>query len=268
MNEINKTLYIPLYGKAVVSAKGVILHDKKAEEIWQEIQFALKRKSRSKWLAYYMSMRAKVFDEFVLSHLNNNQEEYTVLHLGCGLDSRVMRVNAAQFPNCSWFDVDFPQVIEERKKYFQETPHYRMLGADLKSESCLNELPPSKKAIVIMEGVAMYLTNEDLSKLFRTLDKKFSEISLLVDVYTEFGAKISKYKNPVNEVSAHTMYGLNEPTRILLDTAIQFVQHRELTPVSLINELKGAEKFTFKKLFAGNFSKKLYRMYEYKKQST
>ena len=33
MNNVNKTLYIPLYGKAYVSRKGIILNDKKAEEI-------------------------------------------------------------------------------------------------------------------------------------------------------------------------------------------------------------------------------------------
>ena len=30
MTEVNKTLYIPLYGKSYVSQKGVILSDKKA----------------------------------------------------------------------------------------------------------------------------------------------------------------------------------------------------------------------------------------------
>lgn len=36
MNEINKTLYIPLYGKAKVSKMGIILNDKTAETIWDE----------------------------------------------------------------------------------------------------------------------------------------------------------------------------------------------------------------------------------------
>ena len=33
MNNVNKTLYIPLYGKAYVSRRGLLLEDKKAEEI-------------------------------------------------------------------------------------------------------------------------------------------------------------------------------------------------------------------------------------------
>ena len=54
MNSVNKTLYIPLYGKSYVSKKGLFLDDKKAEEIWEAEGFSLKGKSRSKWLAYYM----------------------------------------------------------------------------------------------------------------------------------------------------------------------------------------------------------------------
>ena len=62
MNEVNKTLYIPLYGKSYVSKKGIILQDKKAEEIWSSEGFRLTGKARSKWLAYYMGMRSAVFD--------------------------------------------------------------------------------------------------------------------------------------------------------------------------------------------------------------
>ena len=34
MNNVNKTLYIPLFAKAYVSKKGLFLHDEKAEQIW------------------------------------------------------------------------------------------------------------------------------------------------------------------------------------------------------------------------------------------
>ena len=60
MDSVNKTLYIPLYGKALVSRKGILLKDAKAESIWDTEGFPLKGKSKSKWLAYYMGMRAAV----------------------------------------------------------------------------------------------------------------------------------------------------------------------------------------------------------------
>ena len=48
MNSVNKTLYIPLYGKAYVSRRGLFLDDKKAEQIWAAEGFELKGKSKSK----------------------------------------------------------------------------------------------------------------------------------------------------------------------------------------------------------------------------
>ncbi len=89
MNGVNKTLYIPLYGKAYVSKKNLILHDVKAEEIWEKEQFALKKKSRSKWLAYFMAMRARIFDEWVKSNACG-KDDLIILHIGCGMDSRCL----------------------------------------------------------------------------------------------------------------------------------------------------------------------------------
>ena len=89
MNEVNKTLYIPLYGKSKVSQQGIILNDPSAERIWKEEAFPIRGKSRSKWLAYNMAMRARVFDDWTERMLRRNNDAL-VLHLGCGLDSRSM----------------------------------------------------------------------------------------------------------------------------------------------------------------------------------
>ena len=131
MNSVNKTLYIPLYGKAYVSRKGLFLQDKKAEESWGAEGFSLKGKSKSKWLAYYMGIRSAVFDDW-LRQQAEAMPGGTILHLGCGLDSRVLR---AGIMGLKWYDVDFPEVIAERKRYYTESDEYKMLAADLRSEA-------------------------------------------------------------------------------------------------------------------------------------
>lgn len=117
MNEVNKTLFIPLYGKSQVSKKGIILHDPTAEKIWEEEGFPMHGKSKSKWLAYNMAMRARVFDDWTEERLREH-EGAIVLHIGCGLDSRCIRINE---PYSNWIDGDFPDVIDVRKKYYQES---------------------------------------------------------------------------------------------------------------------------------------------------
>ncbi|MDE5758108.1 MAG: hypothetical protein K2H85_05790, partial [Allobaculum sp.] len=81
MNEINKTLFIPLFGKALVSRQGLILSDPKAEEIWNQQIFWLSRKSRSKWLAYFMALRARIFDDWTNQQFLLHPEAL-VFHLG------------------------------------------------------------------------------------------------------------------------------------------------------------------------------------------
>ena len=129
MNNVNKTLYIPLYGKAFVSKKGIILRDTKAEEIWSAEGFKLKGKSRSKWLAYYMRMRSAVFDSWLKKKIGE-MNDAVILHIGCGMDSRILRIGETGH---LCYDIDFPEVIEERKKYYAESDKYRMLAVDVRS---------------------------------------------------------------------------------------------------------------------------------------
>ena len=69
MDGVNKTLYIPLSGKAAVSRRGILLRDPMAEDIWDRSGFPLHGKSRSKWLAYNLGMRAAVFDAWLSAQL-------------------------------------------------------------------------------------------------------------------------------------------------------------------------------------------------------
>lgn len=261
MNNVNKTLYIPFYGKALVSKKGIILNDKKAEEIWEEVKFPLKGRSKSKWLAYYMGMRAAVFDNWVQERLKA-YPNCVVLHLGCGLDSRVQRVgeNAKR-----WFDVDFPSVIEERMRYYQQTESYTMLACDIKDCEFINVLPHAECVIVLLEGVSMYLTNQELKNVLLKLSERFCKLCVLVDCYTPFAAKMSKIKNPIKEVGVTKVYGVENPIVIENDKGLRFIKEHDMTPQALVNELKGFEKFIFKHLYAGGVSKKLYKTYEYEK---
>lgn len=259
MDNVNKTLYIPLYGKSYVSKRGVILHDAKAEEIWAAEGFQLKGKSASKWLAYYMGMRAAVFDRWVIDQMEK-MPEASVLHLGCGMDSRICRVGTA---GNLWYDIDFPEVIAERMKYYCETETYKMLDADVTEEDFLSAII-GKSAIVVMEGISMYLKPEQLQSVMTRLCDHFEQVSLLMDCYTVFAAKASKYKNPINDVGVTEVYGLDEP-KLLENSGLSFLQERDMTPSDLIDQLQGMEKPVFRKLYAGNIARKMYRLYEYRK---
>lgn len=261
MNSVNKTLYIPLYGKAYVSRKGILLDDKKAEEIWKAEGFPLKGKSRSKWLAYYMGIRSAVFDEWVKQQMSDTPDA-VVIHIGCGMDSRALRVGTTTH---KWYDVDFPEVIEERKRYYSESADYRMIAGDAGDSDWLTTIPESKSAIVVMEGVSMYLTISRLHALTANLCTHFGQVAFLMDCYTVLAAKMSKHRNPINDVGVTEVYGIDDPM-LLQNGDFSFVEEHSMTPDKYIDELHGIEKRIFRKLYAGSFSKKLYRLFEYGKR--
>ena len=260
MNDVNKTLYIPLYGKAYVSRKGLFLDDKKAEEIWAAEGFELKGKSKSKWLAYYMGIRSAVFDEWLKQQMTDAQDA-VVIHIGCGMDSRVLRAGDV---NHKWYDVDFPEVIEERKKYYSESDNYQMLAVDVRAVDWLKSISENKRAVVVMEGVSMYLTSKELYELTVKLSEHFEQIAFLMDCYTVLAAKMSKYKNPVNDVGVTEVFGTDNPG-LFQHGEFVYVKEHTMTPQKYIGELNGIEKIIFEKLYAGGFSKKLYRLFEYRK---
>lgn len=259
MDNINKTLYIPLYGKSYVSKRGIVLKDPKAEEIWSAEGFPLKGKSKSKWLSFYMGMRAAVFDRWLKQRMDETPDA-VVLHLGCGMDSRVCRVGT---DGHLWYDVDFPEVIEARRQYYTESDYYKMLGTDVCAPQYLGQIA-GNTAIVVMEGISMYLKREDLLHLLSRLADHFEYVSLLLDCYTEFAAKASRYKNPINDVGVTEVYGLDDP-HLLEASGLTFLREHDMTPQNLIGELQGVEKAVFQRLYAGSIAKKMYRLYEYRK---
>ncbi|MBR2465965.1 MAG: class I SAM-dependent methyltransferase [Clostridia bacterium] len=244
-----------------MSNKGLFLDDKKAEEIWEAEGFSLGGKSKSKWLAYYMGIRSAVFDEWVKQKISNASNA-VIIHIGCGMDSRVIRVGAK---NHKWYDVDLSEVIEERKRYYAETANYQMLAADVRDCKWLTNVKESKTAVVVMEGVSMYLTAKEMRRLTDSLCAHFENLSLLVDCYTSFAAKISKRRNPINDVGVTEVYGIDDP-QAYQGEKLAFTKEHTMIPKKYIDELKGFERLVFSKLYAGSVSKKLYRLYEYQKK--
>jgi O-methyltransferase involved in polyketide biosynthesis len=260
LNNVNKTLYIPLYGKAYVSKRSLFLKDPKAEEIWEAEQFPLKGKAASKWLALYMGIRTAVFDGW-LKEITEGVENATVIHIGCGMDSRILRVGSECL---AWYDVDFPEVIKERKRYYTENGSYKMISADIRNSGWLSEIPENKKAVVVMEGVSMYLTLGELQTALKEICDHFDEVEILMDCYTVLAAKMSKYKNPINDVGVTSVYGIDDPL-ILQTDGLVYVKEHNMIPQKYVDELQGREKLIFAKLYGGGLSKRLYKLYEFKK---
>ena len=137
-----------------------------------------------------------------------------------------------------------------------------MLGADVKSAQWLQQLPCGN-ALVVMEGVSMYLRPEELRQTLGQIAAHFDKVYLLVDCYTEFAAKASRYKNPVNEVGVTEVYGMDRPEALAAETGLRYVKQHDMTPAALIRELSAGDRIVFSNLYGGKTARSLYRLYEF-----
>ena len=83
-----------------------------------------------------MGVRSAVFDEWLKQQMADAPNA-VVIHIGCGMDSRVIRVGTE---NHKWCDVDFSEVIEERKRYYTESDNYKMIAGDARESKWLSSI--------------------------------------------------------------------------------------------------------------------------------
>ncbi|MBO0810590.1 MAG: class I SAM-dependent methyltransferase [Microlunatus sp.] len=123
-------------------------------------------------------LRARRLDDWTREFLAGHPDA-SVLHLGCGLDSRAFRLEVPE--TASWYDLDFPDVIEIRRRLYPERPGYRLLASSAADLGWLNEIPADRPVLVVAEGVLPYLTEADIRELLRGVTDRFPSGELIFD---------------------------------------------------------------------------------------
>jgi O-methyltransferase involved in polyketide biosynthesis len=182
LSKEKETLLITLYCRALHSrSKDPVLRDRWAEDAVGLIDYDFGKLRVSRYDPLSIAVRARKFDLLTTRYLADSPEA-TVLHLGCGLDSRVFRVDPpARVP---WFDVDYPEVIELRRHLYPERAGCRLIGSSLADLSWLEEVPGDRPALVVAEGVTMYLTEEVVKPLLNRLTDHFPGGQMAFDAHS------------------------------------------------------------------------------------
>jgi O-methyltransferase involved in polyketide biosynthesis len=98
--------------------------------------------------------RAKLIDDAARAFLARH-DEAVVLHLGCGLDSRVLRLDPG--PGVRWFDVDQEPVIALRRQLYDDRENVTTIAASVTEPAWWSQVPDDLPRLVVAEGLLMYL---------------------------------------------------------------------------------------------------------------
>ncbi|MQA85044.1 MAG: class I SAM-dependent methyltransferase [Streptosporangiales bacterium] len=185
-----ETLLYTLYFRALDHrSKAPLVGDPWADEVLSRIDHNHRKLKMRASDRFFVLLRAKRLDDWTREFLDRHPDA-TVLHLGCGLDSRAFRIDAPEAVR--WYDLDYPEVIELRRRVYPERDSYQMIASSVTDPGWLDGIPTDRLVLVIAEGLLMYLAETDVKQLFGRLVDRFPHSELFFDAMTPGVTKLSK----------------------------------------------------------------------------
>ncbi|OBJ56399.1 class I SAM-dependent methyltransferase, partial [Mycobacterium sp. 1423905.2] len=208
-----QTMLATLYAKALdADAPKPILGDQYARSAVAQIDYDWRATTITPRRAPSVAIRSAHFDHWTRQFLAVHPEA-VVLHVGCGLDARVYRVDPG--PGVRWYDIDYPDVIALREQVYPSRANYRMLPASVTDRQWLAEVPADRPALFLGEGLTMYLTKDDGLALLRRVVDRFACGELQFDAFNTFGIRIQVTNSVVRRSGSTLHWGINGPDDIL-----------------------------------------------------
>lgn len=142
---------------------------------------------RGRQFAWPMIVRTAVMDEIILRLVEQERVD-VVLNLAAGLDARPYRLPLP--PELRWIDADLPEMIDYKTQVLAaERPACRLESArvDLTDQATRQSLfeyagADARRALVISEGLLVYLTPDQVAALARDLHGQMTFQWWLIDL--------------------------------------------------------------------------------------
>lgn len=206
---VQETLLVPLWARAMeCSEQQPILLDHKSREIMEllDYDFSILRKATASQIG--CCVRGKLVDSWVRDFLRVSPSG-TVVELGCGLNSRFERVDNG---SASWVNVDLPDTMQLRERFFYGHVRVQNLSLDLRELDWADKLQHIDGPVFfVSEGVLVYLDTSIVRKLFATLADRFSGSHIVFDSMTKLVKNHQKSHDAMRYFPAPFAWTIKKP---------------------------------------------------------
>lgn len=207
-----ETLLITLWAKAGESLlPDSLLKDRFAAEAATRIDYDFARLKVNRDLMVGLAMRAHALDGWTRDFLGRHPEAL-VLHLGCGLDSRVFRIDPPA--GVDWYDIDYPDVIALRQKLYPARDGYHLIGSSVTKPGWIAGLPRDRPTMIVAEGLLLYLPEEEVPLLLERLVQRSPSGEIVFDAYSPFGLKLIAMQPSIKATGAALRWSLDDPCEL------------------------------------------------------
>ena len=224
LSGVPETMLQTVYARAKESKGRGVIQDKKAEEIIDKLNYDFSLADKDAAMHSGVIARTLVLDQLVGTWLARNAGA-VVINIACGLDTRCYRMSGYSH----WYNLDLPQTIGVRRRLLPENDTISQIAMSAMdnwgSEITEHDVP----ALVIIEGLTMYLSEADVKRIFAVVSKRFEKATVFVEIMNPTVAKRFREKS-IEGSSAKFTWGIKNGkalAEILPD--FRFVEEHSLT---------------------------------------
>lgn len=213
LDGVMETLLITLFIRAKdAKSSSPVINDKKAVDIVNKIDYDFS-KFDSAWASYYgVLARAKAMDKQVKRFIRINPN-CVIVSVGCGLDTRFSRVDNGKI---TWYNLDFPEVIEQRKLFFEDNDRVKNIAKSALDPTWTNDIETNgRKLLIVSEGVLMYFDEKDMKDFLNILTSGFDEFEAHFDMIHKSLVKNSKKHDTLKKTNAQFKWGVKDGSEVV-----------------------------------------------------
>lgn len=142
-------------------------------------------------------LRTVIIDDITAKFIKANPDG-TIVNLGCGLDTRFSRLDNEKI---HWFDLDLPDTISLRRRFYKETERNCFIAKSVLDFSWVEDISAGNEILFIAEGLSYYFTESENKALVSTIKQNYPESEYVFDTLHPFFLKLYKRKKSDEHLS-------------------------------------------------------------------
>lgn len=189
LSGVPETMLQTVYARAKETQNRGAIRDEKAVEIIRRLDYDFSLADKDSAMSSGVIARTIVLDKLVSAHLSAHPGA-TVVNIACGLDTRCYRMQGYQH----WYNLDLPETIAVREKLLSENGEISQIAMSA-MDDWGGMIRESGDALVIIEGLTMYLSEADVQRIFDVIARRFPHVTVLVETMNPLVVRNFKEKS-------------------------------------------------------------------------
>ena len=190
LSGVPETMLQTLYARAKESQTRGAIHDDTAVRLVQQLDYNFDLASKDAAMHNGVIARTLVLDKLVTTYLAQNPGA-VVVNIACGLDTRCYRMQGYSH----WYNLDLPETIDVRARLLPESSSISQIAQSAMEDWGGAIAETDAPALVIIEGLTMYLTQSDVQQIFAVINKRFAKTTVFVEIMNPMVVKNMKEKS-------------------------------------------------------------------------